>query len=488
MMSNGNKIKTLIGLNIDDFDQLIRDQTIKCRPARLIPLINPGKEEALTSIFLSSITLIDEFRSDIFEAIGLKNTKVQSNIRVYTEVVFPTEKDKAESRLDGLILIIRGNKIIDAAVLEMKNKNDKLDEAQIKRYLEVAKALKIPKLITVSNEFVSEPNQSPLINVKVPNGVELRHLSWQFIRTLARIRLFGGGENIEDIDQVHIMKEVVAYLEHDKSGVIGFSQMKSGWNAIAEMVRTQRTIQSGSPELADTVDSWIQEERDMALKLSCDLGTLVKTDNRKFRGDLQKRVNHDIDEFQKNKTLSSSLEVDGLASAIMIKANFDLRTVEMSVTLDPMQAKTLKGQLGWVQRQIENREFQKKDDAEQKAILENLSIELNFKSTRGRHRCEYSALDSLNDDEGMRQKRISKVSVIYHEVFGRKFSAPKSFVERIEQMLPKFYKDIAQHLTNWVAPAPRMPQENKRIKEPQPYTPEGVFSSTFPKPPPTSEG
>ena len=477
-----------MGLNINDFDQLIRNQTIKCRPARLIPLINPGKEEALTSIFLSSITLIDEFRSDIFNAAGIKNTKPRSNIRVYTEVVFPAEKGKEDSRLDGLILIIRGNKIVDAAIFEMKNKNDKLDEAQIKRYLEVAKALKIPKLITVSNEFVSEPNQSPLTNVKVPNGVELRHLSWQFIRTLARIRLFEGGKNIEDIDQVHIMQEVVAYLEHDKSGVVGFSQMKSGWNTIAEMVRTQRTIQSGSSELGETVDSWIQEERDMALKLSCDLGTLVKTDTRKFKGDLQKRVNHDIEEFQNNKTLSSSLEVDGLASAIMIKANFDLRTVEMSVTIDPIQAKTLKGQLNWVQRQIENREFQKKDSSEQKAILEKLSIELRFKNTRGNHRCEYPALESLNDDDGMKKKTISKVSVIYHEVFGRKFSAPKSFVERIEQMLPKFYKDIAQHQANWVAPAPRMPQENKKVKDPQTYTSEGAFPSTISNPPSGSEG
>jgi len=42
------KLKSIVGMNKQDFDQLVREKEIGLRSARLIPLINPGKEEALT--------------------------------------------------------------------------------------------------------------------------------------------------------------------------------------------------------------------------------------------------------------------------------------------------------------------------------------------------------------------------------------------------------------------------------------------------------
>ena len=193
-------LKKIVGASKAEFDGFVKNGTIRLRAARLIPLINPGLEEALTSIFLCSLKLVDEFRHDILEAVGLPKS---GQLYVYTEVVFPDQKD---FRIDGLLLLVRGGIIKTAALLEMKNGTSTLESRQIEQYLGIAKDLNIPKLITISNEFVSEPTQSPLNLKRSPKGVDVYHLSWQFIRTLARIRLFKNDTNIADIDQVRIMQ------------------------------------------------------------------------------------------------------------------------------------------------------------------------------------------------------------------------------------------------------------------------------------------
>ena len=198
---------------------------IKLRDAKLIPTYKPGDEMALTSIFLSSLRLIKEFKKDFFSEARLLNS---GSIYTYTEVMFTQFKD---SRFDGLILVVKGKIIKDAAIFEMKNKNNELDQNQIERYIEIAKQLKIPKLITITNQFVSEPTQF-LLSLKIPKNIELYHFSWSYILTIANILLFKNEKNIEDPDQVEIMKEAVSYLENSISGVCGFTQMKHGWKDI----------------------------------------------------------------------------------------------------------------------------------------------------------------------------------------------------------------------------------------------------------------
>jgi len=130
----GKKLASIIGMTKGDFDQIVLEaKEIKLRSARLIPLIKPGDEMALTSIFLSSLRLIKEFRKDILNAVNLISS---GRIYVYTEIDFSQFK---ENRVDGLIIVVKGGKIKDAALLEMKNKSDELAVDQIQRYLEIAK-------------------------------------------------------------------------------------------------------------------------------------------------------------------------------------------------------------------------------------------------------------------------------------------------------------------------------------------------------------
>jgi len=125
----------IIGMNIENFRSLVNTkEEIILHPARLIPFYKPGDEMSLTSIFLSALRLIEEFKDSIFKSINLSKS---GNILVFTEVEFLLFENK---RIDGLLLVVRGKKILEAVILEMKNKNNTIDEAQILSYVEIGKA------------------------------------------------------------------------------------------------------------------------------------------------------------------------------------------------------------------------------------------------------------------------------------------------------------------------------------------------------------
>ena len=251
------KFTKLIGTSKSAFDQFVINGDIQLREARLIPILKPGDEMALTSVFLTSIRLIKEFRKMI-----LSTSKITSNgkIFVYTEVIFP---DSQDSRIDGLLLVVKGGMIKDAAIFEMKNNHNELEQDQIERYIKLARIFNIPNLITISNQFVSDPTQFP-INIRIPKSVSTYHFSWSYLLTLAHILLFDNDTNIEDSDQVEIMQEVVHYFESPKSGVLGFNRMKPGWKEVIEKINSGTRLKAIDSDVEQTIQSWQQEEKDMA--------------------------------------------------------------------------------------------------------------------------------------------------------------------------------------------------------------------------------
>ena len=139
-MPPGQKKIKLINLKFQDFLELNRgeDKKIVCQPARLIPTLKTGDEMALTSIFLSALKLVKEFRDKIFKEINLKRN---GKIYYYTEVGFPglfDDKDLGKKRIDGLIIVVLKNVIQDAAFFEIKHKTNELTKEQIGTYLDIS--------------------------------------------------------------------------------------------------------------------------------------------------------------------------------------------------------------------------------------------------------------------------------------------------------------------------------------------------------------
>ena len=449
-MKVDKKLTKIVGLKKADFDEFISSGELKLREAHLIPFFKPGDEMALTSVILSSLRLITEFRKKIFSDCKLIGG---GQVYVFTEVTF---SQFPESRVDGLLIIVKSGIIKDAAIFEMKNGNDILGTEQIERYQEVAKIYLIPKLVTISNQFVSEPTQCP-VSIKTIKSVDIFHFSWSYLLTIAHVLLFKNDTNIEDEDQVEIMQEVVNYLEYDKSGVLGLNQMKTGWSETIEKINAGANLKNSDSYICDAVCSWQQEEKDMALILSRHLGVLVNSGETKHKSNLKARLEDDKQSLINEKQLVSTLRVRDAVSDIKIMGLLEKRTVEMFVTLKAPLDKTLRGQLGWIKRQIEN--CKKKNEATFEKLKKRILIETKIKNSPKAERINILNFDELLDI--LKNKEIREFRIVLINDFGKKFASPKKFVELIEQMLMDFYSGIIQYLYKWEPSAPKMVQPSE---------------------------
>ena len=171
------KLTKIVGIKKEQFNDFIKQKEISVVKSRLIPMYKLGDEMALTSVLLSSLRLVKEFRQQVFA-----NAKMSRGGKAYfyTEVSFA---EFPESRVDGLILVVKSGVIKDAAILEVKNGRDKLDQKQLERYQQIARKYSIPNFITISNEFVTEPSQSPL-PLKSYKTIDMYHFSWSYLQNL----------------------------------------------------------------------------------------------------------------------------------------------------------------------------------------------------------------------------------------------------------------------------------------------------------------
>jgi hypothetical protein len=440
-----SKVTSVIGLRKSDFDDLVKEKVISLRRARLIPTTKPGDEVGLTSILLSSFRLIKEFRS-----LALAETKVAGGGQVfaYTEVSF---SQFPESRFDGLLLVVKAGVIKDATIWEMKNGKSELEKEQIERYLQIAKALCIPRIITVSNQFTSSPKQSPL-QLRQVKSVDLYHLSWSYLLTISHVLLVKNETNIEDADQVEMMKEVVYHLEHKNSGVCGFSQMKKGWAEVATMINSGARLRPSDKSVQEAVLSWHQEEQDVGLILSQKLGVLVNSGNMKFQTNLQGRLDFDTKNLIDNNKLNSTHRIRGAVSDMSVEALFQKRTIEMCVSLKPPSDKKLRGQIGWMKRQFTycNKKAPKTFSRLQDALL----LEIWLKNMRTPERLSVAQLDEVH--QHLQGRTIKEFRVVLIEDFGKNFGSRIKFVERIEQMAIDFYSGVVQYLVKWEQTAPKL--------------------------------
>ena len=436
----------LIGLQIAMFNAIVKaGEELHLQNARLIPFFKPGDEISLTSIFLSGLRLVKEFRKSIFKSVNLT---FSGSVYIYTEVEFLLFDNK---RVDGLILIVRGKKIVDAMIIEVKNKNNTLDERQISDYVKIAKEYRIPKLLTIANQFTNFPTQSP-ISIKTPKSVSLYHMSWSYILTVARILLIDNETNISDEDQVEIMKEIVHYLEHPKSGVVGFTQMKAGWSEVAQKINVGASLKLKDNAVEETVSSWLEEERDMSLILSRELGLLVKSGHNKYKNDLQGRINSEKRRLVSYKHLESLLKVDGAVSDIKVRPNFGRKNIDMLVDLNAPKDRKTRSQITWVRNQL--RTCQRKNPELYNQLEKGLMLDINVKFLSKPVRVPILEIEDAH--EKLFGREIKSFSIVYINYLGRKFESRKQFVNQIESMLVDYYQGIVQYLKNWKKPAPKI--------------------------------
>ena len=253
-------------------------------------------------------------------------------------------------------------------------------------------------------------------------------------------------DNIEDIDQIEIMKEVVEYLEHPKSGLLGNTNMSEGWKEVSDKLFKQERILKKEFILKEAVKSWHQEEKDLALLLSRSLGSSIKSSVKN-----KSSLNNDIDKLLKTQTLNGSLIIKNAVSKIDINLDFNRRIISMSIILDPPKDKKNNGKVGFLFRQLEK--CKKKEGKLYDEIIEEILIEPDFKFLKSQS--NYN-LDDLRNEDFRKYNEIQNFKILNVKSLKGSFSSRSKFVYEIENMALKFYEGIIQHLTNWKKPPPKV--------------------------------
>lgn len=430
----------LVGLKKEDFDLFVQSGQIIVQPARLIPTLKTGDEMALTSIFLSTIKLVKEYRDSMFKEIKLNRS---GKVYYYTEASFP---DINKSRIDGLIIVIIKGIIADAAFFEMKNKNNKIDKEQIEGYIDISKKLKVNKLVTVSNEFVADSSHSP-IKIKPPKNISLYHFSWTYLITKGQLLLFKNDDNIKDEDQNEIMSETLHYFENPISGISGYTQMKPGWKELAENIRAQKTLKLSDQYIEDAVLSWYEEEKDIALLMCRKLGVLVKSST-KSKDSLKK----DIKKIVADNYINGILTIKNSVSDIKLTAEFERRVVSMGIKITPPLDKGTIARISWIGKQLAS--CKKKADIAFEKIENEIWIEADIKYAKTNLKIKLSDLDTLS--EQTKGKEIQGFHIVMVRYFGVNFASNKKFIVLIEKMILEYYEGIVQYVTTWIRPTPKL--------------------------------
>lgn len=290
-------------------------EELENKRASLFPLGKSTDENQTTSIFLSSLAAVKEYREELFTQLGIKQiTNRNIQLHVYTEIPC----NGGDDRPDGLIVLTSGINdpvIIWAGFVESKISNNQIDSSQIERYIKFGKEVGIENIITISNQLVTTPYESPA-NISKRIKCNLYHWSWVYLSVTAGRLL--KADKIEDTDHVYILSELRRYF-NQHNGIKNYDGMIGNWsdNTREFLLKSTKTL------VTDIVQSYKQEEKDICLQLTERTGHYInlKT-NKQSREEVLENM------LDKDKIISSTFFIDGNAQqTFTLDINFITRNI-----------------------------------------------------------------------------------------------------------------------------------------------------------------
>ncbi len=414
--------------------------------ARLFPVLaTTSKEGRTTSIVLACISKIEEFGAELIATLGQRVGK-RSKIETFTEVVFKNEKTKLNDRPDGLI-VIKNLSGEWRALVEAKIGNLELSADQIEKYRELSRDHGINCVITISNQFATSPKNHPIEAVrKSRSKVPVYHWSWMSILTICDLLLNRDG--VADEDQKILLNELRRFLTHESAGVKGFDRMPPEWSEINRLISAGGKIPAKSADAVAVLEAWHQETRDLSLIMSRQTETTVREKlPRKHLNDPAERYKDEVRVLREEAQLKVLLQVPDAAAPLEIVADIARRTVDVGMSLRAPEDKvSSKARVNWLLRQIKSEK------------LDGIFVRLSWP---GRSEATQFALTELLIDPAICEKGKEGLQVIGFHVFisrrmGTKFTQQYNFIKELEELVPFFYREFGQNLTEWRKAAPRI--------------------------------
>src|SRR6476620_1712851 len=437
-------------------------------PARLIPVAGiRGQDEQeirAASSLLAVMGAVDEFGRALMKEIGAPAGRISS----FTEVPLKDAEGKTW-RPDGAITVERG-KTSWKCLVEVKTGNVPLDSGQVSTYLDLAREHGFQAVLTISNQISTTSEDAPVVvDRRKLRSVQLRHLSWWRILTEAIMQHQHRG--VRDPDQAWILGELIAYLEHEKSGAVGFEDMGQSWVQVRNAAR-DGTIRPKDPGVQDVVERWEQLVEYLCLGLSQDLGVQVVSAQSRT-GDGQAWTEALLKGLETEGTLLGSFRVPGAVGPIEVEADLRARLTRASVKVTAPKDARPQTRINWILRQL-------------KKAPDDLRVEIQFARTK-----ETTALllrDAREDPAGLlsptdpkREPRSFTLSLA-RPLGTKRGRGERSFVLETRRQVVSFYGDLVEGLSEWRPKAPKLPAEKP---DEDAVDPRRTIPSATEAPPPT---
>jgi hypothetical protein len=413
------------------------------QPARLIPVAGirgqDEQEARATSAFLAVLSVVPAFAHEILGSFGAPRGRLET----YSEVRFKDANGKSH-RPDGAIVATRGTKSWTALV-EVKTGTANIAEEQVNRYLDIARDSGFDCVITISNEIVGSAIEVPYAyDRRKTRRVGLYHLSWWRILTLAVLEHRHRG--VADPEQAWILGELIAYLDHEKSGASGFQDMGRAWVSVRDASR-QGTLRATDPGVRQVAQRWDQLVDYLALGLAQELGREV-TPIRSRKQTHADRVADHVKRLSVAGELVAAVKVPDAVAPIGVAADLRARQVTSSVQIQAPGDGRQATRINWLLRQLRNADPRLRVTASFANTRETSSVLL------GEVRENPDGLLSTTD----RRREIRGFEVALTRPMGLKAGrGAGSFVGDTRAQLFAFYGDVVQDLAQWQRKAPRLP-------------------------------
>lgn len=412
--------------------------------ARLMPVANQP-ELKLTSATLACLMSVREFADSMLSSLGAHIGK-RSTVKCYLEPAFTIGREKSKDRPDGLIVVRNGARVWSALV-EAKVKNNSLDPSQVERYLDLARALKIDAVITISNQFAVDSSHSPVSVSKIKTRyVSLHHWSWSCLQTEAKIQL--ETNIVDDVDQIYILDEYLRFLSHPSSGVLKFSSMSPQWTEAYQHIQRVGSLTKNSPLTLPVISDWNELSRSFCLTLGEIINSNVSMAfTRGERQNPAKKIDNDTAMLVSENRLETTIKVENAASNIVVSADVATRHLVVAMTLQaPGDKKMSKSSINWILRQV------------QSVDASDIELCVNWPG-RAQATC-MSVPKALVDPVLLYETRqgllpASFVVRLNIDLAG-KFTQRKNFPTEVTNAVARFYDQAGQKLVAWHAKPPQV--------------------------------
>lgn len=420
--------------------------------ARLIPISSASGVEAqerrAASALLAVIGAVPEFGRALLKPLGAPAGKTETFIEV------PFKFEGRSIRPDGIITVTRGSKTW-GAVVEAKTGPNTLEPEQISVYLDLARALGLDAVLSISNQYVTSSSDYPIeIDKRRLRRVALHHWSWINVLTEAVVQKEHRG--ISDPDQAYILGELIRYLSDKRSGVVTFDSMGPSWTVVRDGARENR-LRKGDAGVAAIVGRWDDLVRYLGLDLTKDLGRDVKQALGKEERTPAARHQALQESLVTTGRLYASLHVPNVPSPIDLVADLRSRQVIVSTRIDAPKEGRSRGRVGWLTRQLLN--------ASESVIVEarvgkrGVSPTASLREVRERPEILYP-----ESNQEIRQFVLS----LTRNMGIKRAAGQGSFINSVIDTTKDFYGEVVEGLRAWKAPPPKLkkqPEEEAALLE-----------------------